>query len=91
MPYAARDLSVLAYANGFTLWHYRAREPLATVLSQDYFTPGQEMFRPGDFLMVNADGQGATLMVAAMDRNRVSVVALNAGALPTTSHQGASR
>ena len=29
MAFAIRNLSVLAYANGFTLWHYKAgRDPL---------------------------------------------------------------
>ncbi len=79
MPYAARDLSVLAYANGFTLWHYRSREPLETLLSPDYFAPGWEMFRSGDFLLVNAGRQGATLMVAESDRERVSMAILNGG------------
>lgn len=32
MSFIARDLSVLAYANGFTLWHYRTRDSLADLL-----------------------------------------------------------
>ncbi len=81
MPYTARDLSVLAYANGFTLWHYRSPDPLPRLMSDDYFAPGREMFRLGDFLMVNAGGQGATLMVARRDSNGVGMVTLASSGL----------
>ena len=37
MACLARNLSVLAYANGFTLWHYRTGEPLAAVLAPELF------------------------------------------------------
>ena len=33
MAFLARELSVLAYANGFTLWHYRTS-------ADDLLTPG---------------------------------------------------
>ena len=84
MPYTARDLSVLAYANGFTLWHYRSPDILSRLMSDDYFTPGREMFRLGDFLMVNAGDQGATLMVARRDNDGVKMVTL-ASSDPTPS------
>jgi hypothetical protein len=32
MAFSARDLSVLAYANGFTLWHYRTGDSLERLL-----------------------------------------------------------
>lgn len=31
------QLSVLSYANGFTLWHYEANEPIETVMQDGYF------------------------------------------------------
>ena len=38
MAFAIRNLSVLAYANGFTLWHYRAgKDPLTEVQATDFF------------------------------------------------------
>ena len=35
MSFAARDLSVLAYANGFTLWHFTTTD--ASVATLGYF------------------------------------------------------
>jgi hypothetical protein len=38
MAFSIRDLSVLAYANGFTLWHYKAAiDTLADAACDDYF------------------------------------------------------
>ena len=33
MAYNAAHLSVLAYANGFTLWHYKTADTAATALA----------------------------------------------------------
>lgn len=51
-----RNLSVLAYANGFTLWHYRAKDTGASdVLSCDFFLDAHDMLAPGDMMMVSGD------------------------------------
>lgn len=74
MSFIARDLSVLAYANGFTLWHYRTKDSLADLLeSRDgrplagndngYFSPAHELLRPGDQITVNLLGQDAIALV----------------------------
>ena len=56
MSFCARELSVLAYANGFTLWHYRTEDGLDALLAGNeaaYFTPAGELLRPGDQIIVN--------------------------------------
>ncbi len=56
MSFRARELSVLAYANGFTLWHYRTGDGLDALLAGNkagYFTPAGELLRPGDQIIVN--------------------------------------
>jgi hypothetical protein len=60
MAFAIRNLSVLAYANGFTLWHYRAgRDPLEQVETQDFFADAADMLAEGDMMLVSAsDGGG---------------------------------
>lgn len=53
------DLSVLAYANGFTFWHYRTGDPSAALAETGYFAAAADMLRPGDMLLANtADGGG---------------------------------
>lgn len=55
MAYKFRNLSVLAYANGFTLWHYATGDPMADVLAPGYFADADNMLRTGDHIHVNAD------------------------------------
>ena len=56
--FTTRNLSVLAYANGFTLWHYRGGAGKLQDLSQpDFFEPADDMMSAGDVIMVSgADG-----------------------------------
>ena len=51
MSFAARELSVLAYANGFTLWHYRTAAD--DLLGSGYFDSAQELLREGDQIIAN--------------------------------------
>lgn len=54
MAFAIRDLSVLAYANGFTLWHYKAgNKSLAGVAADSFFADASDMMAAGDILMVS--------------------------------------
>jgi hypothetical protein len=59
MAFQARNLSVLAYANGFTLWHYTTVDPAATVDTAGYFDAAAEMLRVGDILIANVDTYGS--------------------------------
>lgn len=52
------DLSVLAYANGFTLWHYTTADTAADVDSPGYFNDAADMLRVGDMLFANVDTDG---------------------------------
>jgi hypothetical protein len=66
MAFAIRDLSVLAYANGFTLWHYRAvGDQLAQVQVPDFFADAADMLAHGDMMMVTAADGGRILSVIA--------------------------
>ena len=79
MAFEPRDLSVLAYANGFTLWHYRTSDQRA-VLTDDagcrpgpangYFAAANELLRRGDQIVVSLDGGNrpaiANLVVTAV-------------------------
>jgi hypothetical protein len=60
MAFQARNLSVLAYANGFTLWHYTTVDPASDVDTQGYFDPAEEMLRVGDMILANVDTDGAS-------------------------------
>ena len=78
MPFAIRNLSVLAYAQGFTLWHYRANVPTlgATlvppaapeeVAAPGFFDPAADMLAPGDMLLVSTPLAGRVLFVTGTE------------------------
>ncbi|HYG89536.1 MAG TPA: hypothetical protein VD978_25145 [Azospirillum sp.] len=80
MAFASKDLSVLAYANGFTLWHYTTPDAAATVDTVSYFNGAADMLRIGDMILANT-GTGSTpvagvLVVAANAAGSVDVANL---------------
>ncbi|PCI42065.1 MAG: hypothetical protein COB46_01700 [Rhodospirillaceae bacterium] len=58
MAYASKDLSVLAYANGFTLWHFTSIDLAADVDTAGYFNDAADMLRVGDIVVANVDTDG---------------------------------
>jgi len=58
MAFKSKDLSVLAYANGFTLWHYTTVDAAAAVDTAGYFNDASDMLRVGDMLFANVDTDG---------------------------------
>jgi hypothetical protein len=69
MAYASKDLSVLAYANGFTLWHYTTQDLAADVDTIGYFNGAADLLRVGDMVLANcavgAAPSGGVLIVAS--------------------------
>ena len=51
------DLSVLAYANNFTLWHYKTEDADVTVAN--YFDNAADMMNVGDLIIGNTDTDGS--------------------------------
>lgn len=64
MAFVIRNLSVLAYAQGFTLWHYKAgAAPLAGLDKPGFFDDAADMLAPGDMLMLSGSGGGRMRVV----------------------------
>ena len=59
MSHEEKKLSVLAYANGFTLWHYRTEANKNAVLqnSGTELAFAHDIVRTGDVILVNAQTQ----------------------------------
>ena len=60
MAYDPKNLSVLAYANGFTLWHYTTLDASSTVGASGYFNLAADMVRVGDLLITVMNSSGTT-------------------------------
>lgn len=82
MAFQTKDLSVLAYANGFTLWHYTTADPAValTKAGPGYFDPAYAMLRTGDIILANARADGrpsaAMLMVAGNESEEIAITEL---------------
>lgn len=62
--FSIRALSVLAYAQGFTLWHYKAPAIRLESLGQaGFFDQGADMFSEGDMVMMSACDGGKIAFV----------------------------
>lgn len=53
MAYNSSNLSVLAYANNFTLWHYTTADTAVT--GAGYFNGAVSMLRVNDLIITNID------------------------------------
>lgn len=50
-----KNMSVIAYANGFTLWQYKTTDPLEDVEEcYDYFGKIKTLMAIGDIVIINA-------------------------------------
>lgn len=56
MSFKSSDLSVLAYANNFTLWHYTTTD--SSVTPSDYFNGASDMLRVNDLIITALDTDG---------------------------------
>ena len=99
MAFDSAELSVLAYANGFTLWHYRTADRPADLMPANpgngYFAAANELLRPGDQIIANLPRAGRTiivnLMVTAADAaGLVTVEPIDSGILATPLRRAAA-
>lgn len=69
MAFAIRNLSVLSYANGFTLWHYKtSKDSLGDAGQPGYLADAADMLSGGDVMIVAAIG-GTKHMVVDLHAN----------------------
>jgi hypothetical protein len=77
MAFAIRNLSVLAYANGFTLWHYKAgKDRLDQIETVDFFADAADMLAEGDMMIVSAPDGGRIVTIASGSAGEVATAPL---------------
>lgn len=67
-----KNLSVIAYANGFTLWHYKSSETMKEITDPSYFVPVKTLMHTGDIIIINAKEETAIRKLVLAD-NKVKV------------------
>ncbi|MCL2737809.1 MAG: hypothetical protein FWE17_03030 [Alphaproteobacteria bacterium] len=65
MAFANKHLSVIAYANGFTMWHYSEPAKIADISKTGYFNNVRTLMNTGDIIIINADDNTALKKVSA--------------------------
>lgn len=70
MGFKNRDLSVIAFANGFTLWHYRSSvDSLEDILDDGYFDPVMTLVNTGDIIITNGNDETSLIVVCDLKPN----------------------
>ncbi len=83
MAFDPRNLGVLAYAAGFSLWQYRSTsDSAAVVASPGYMAPVAAMLRPDDVILASAADRGLILRVLSLTGGSVTLSELSPGAAP---------
>ncbi|WP_297491366.1 hypothetical protein [Acidocella sp.] len=69
MAFTLRNLSVLAYANGFTLWHYKAgNDNFVQAMGAGYFSDAADLLCEGDMVMLTGTEGGRMATIAGEGR-----------------------
>ena len=76
MAFQNKNLSVIAYANGFTLWHYKENATLATITASGYFSSVKTLMNSGDIILINGSN-GTTIKVVSISEGVITVGALS--------------
>ena len=76
MAFQNKNLSVIAYANGFTLWHYKEDATLATITASGYFANVKALMNTGDIILINGSN-GTTMKVLSVSADAITVGALS--------------
>ena len=76
MAFQNKILSVIAYANGFTLWHYKEAATLATITASAYFDSVKNLMNTGDIILINGSN-GTSIKVVSISDGVITVGALS--------------
>ena len=69
MAFQNKNLSVIAYANGFTLWHYSASETMSAITANGYFNCVKTLMNIGDIIIINASDSTAIKKINITELN----------------------
>ena len=78
MAFQNKNLSVIAYANGFTLWHYSSSDnTLAEIETDGYFNPIDKLCAVGDIIIINATNTTGMRRIVSIDDGQVKLTKLS--------------
>lgn len=78
MAFKNRDCSVIAYANGFTLWHYSSNENIFAEIAVDgFFNPMATLCAVGDIIIINGTDTTGMRRIVSIDNGQVKLAKLS--------------
>lgn len=76
MAFQNKNLSVIAYANGFTLWHYKTQDGVED-LQGEYFPKNiVDLMAVGDMLIINASDGNYIRFIKSIKNKKVEICEL---------------
>lgn len=66
MAYKNKNMSVIAFVNGFTLWHYKTDDKISDVEKEDYFAAISHLCAVGDIIIITAEGTSCFRVITAV-------------------------
>ena len=72
MAFKNKNLSLLVYANGFTIWHYKTDDQLDELLS-GYFDPVSYMMNKNDMIILNTGDMNCIMFVKSIENKNVKL------------------
>jgi hypothetical protein len=75
MAFKNKDMSVIAYANGFTLWHYKTNEDTVKQLidNSKYFAKLYTLMHSGDIVIANLKDETTFLVIDSVGEESVKL------------------
>ena len=72
MAFQNKNLSVIAYANGFTMWHYKTEDKLEELLN-GYFDSVSDLMNKNDMFVLNCGDQNCIMFVKSIEDRKVKL------------------
>lgn len=71
--FVAKNLAVMAYANGFTLWQYKTSNTTAEASSPGYFNEAKSYLAEKDMIILQAADKTSQVIVAKAEDGSVAI------------------
>lgn len=75
MAFQNKNMSVIAYASGFTLWHYKTEDSIKD-LKEKYFEVVADLMAVGDMLIINASDGNYIRFIKSIKNKKVEICEL---------------
>lgn len=72
MAFQNKNMSVIAYANGFTIWHYKTSDCLQELLN-GYFNPVSDLMNKNDMIILNASDMNCIMFITEIENKNVKL------------------